>query len=155
MLNCGTTNDLKSILSFSGNLKCYVIDCHRPVVINNVTDEQNVYFGRVDYCQIIVINDGSIDMADIPSDISDDDDDNNNNNNAVEDDDNSLSDDLDNVSDTELENRKRRRAERLSYLQHKDKKRRMINEYNAFNFYSRPASIIVALACLFYCSCTA
>lgn len=80
-------------------------------------------------------------MADIPSDISEDEDD-------VEDD--SLSEGLeDDVSDTELENRKRQRAERLAYLQHKDKKRRMINEYNAFNFYSRPASIIVALGFCF------
>lgn len=46
MLNCGATNDLKSILTFSDSLKCYVIDCHRPVVINNVMDEHNVSLGR-------------------------------------------------------------------------------------------------------------
>lgn len=42
MINCGATNDLKSIITFTPELKCYVIDAHRPVVINNVTDASNV-----------------------------------------------------------------------------------------------------------------
>ena len=71
--------------------------------------------------QIVVINDGSIDLSDIPSDTSDEEE-------GEEEDSDGL---------------KRSRSEHQALLERNDAKRRKVTEYNAFNFYARPASIIV------------
>ena len=71
-----------------------------------------------------MINDGSIDLSDIPSDTSDEEE-------EEEEDSSSL---------------KRSRSEHLALLERNDAKRRKVTEYNAFNFYARPASIIVGAA---------
>lgn len=79
------------------------------------------------------MNDGSVDENDIPSDISE------------------SESESESESDYEIypddeETRSRKRELRLSHeakRQHNEKKRRMLANYNEFNYYSRPTSIQV------------
>ena len=78
------------------------------------------------------MNDGSVDENDIPSDISDSD--------------SESESDYEIYPDDDDETRSRKRELRLSReakRQHHDKKRRMLANYNEFNYYSRPTSIQV------------
>lgn len=80
------------------------------------------------------MNDGSVDESDIPSDISE-----------SESESGSESDE-EIYPDDDNETRSRKRALRLSReakRQRNDKKRRMLANYNEFNYYSRPTSIQV------------
>ena len=61
VLNCGAIVNLKSLLSLQPEMKCYVIDSHRPMHLTNVYDTQ----------QVVVLNDECLSTEDIPSDGSD------------------------------------------------------------------------------------
>ncbi|KAK8813177.1 hypothetical protein WA158_002769 [Blastocystis sp. Blastoise] len=60
-LNCGGSVDLSSVLTLSEDTICYVIDSHRPISIENIRSPK----------QIIVINDGSILLDDVPELLTD------------------------------------------------------------------------------------
>ena len=79
----------------------------------------------------MVVNDGTVDESEIPSDISDSEEE---------------SEEEESLLDEDEEARYRKRELRLSReakRQHREKKRRMLANYNEFNYYSRPTSIQV------------
>lgn len=81
------------------------------------------------------MNDGTVDPNEIPSDISEEEE-----------------EEEETEEEEDEETRSQKRALRLSReakRQHNDKKRRLLANYNEFNYYSRPTSIQVSLSAVF------
>ena len=116
MLNCGATIDLAANLSLTPSLKCLVFDSHKPVHINNV------HGSEIGSSQVFIVKDSSVSEETVPTELSE-------------------SEEEEGSEDDEA-TRKRKRERREA---HEAKRRRLI-EYNAFNYYSCPCSMLVGVA---------
>ena len=47
MLNCGATVELAAHLSLTAEMKCIVLDSHKPIHIGNIKNADQVSFVRV------------------------------------------------------------------------------------------------------------
>ncbi|KAM7452757.1 hypothetical protein BLSTO_06503 [Blastocystis sp. subtype 1] len=115
MLNCGATIDLAANLSLTPSLKCLVFDSHKPVHINNV------HGSEIGSSQVFIVKDSSVSDETVPTELSE-------------------SEEEEGSEDDEA-TRKRKRERREA---HEAKRRRLI-EYNAFNYYSCPCSMLVGV----------
>lgn len=82
------------------------------------------------------MNDGSVDESEIPSDLSE----------SEEEESEDESSDIDRIEEMDEERMSRKRAAhalREEKRQRHDKKRRLLSNYNEFNYYSRPTSMQV------------
>ena len=82
------------------------------------------------------MNDGSVDESEIPSDLSE----------SEEEEEEEESSDIDRIEEMDEERISRKRAARAlreEKRQRHDKKRRLLSNYNEFNYYSRPTSMQV------------
>lgn len=123
MLNCGATVELGAHLSLREDMKCIVLDSHKPIHIGNIQSGE----------QVVVVNDGTVDESEIPSDLSEE---------SSEESEESEESEM----DEETRNRKREiKLSREARRQRNDKKRRLLANYNEFNYYSRPTSIQVSM----------
>ena len=132
MLNCGGTVDLNENLSLPSSSKCLVVDSHRPIHLGNIRSDSRVDFYELNKEEIVVVNDGSIEPSEIPSDISE-----------------SEEECEEEVNEDEDEESMKRRVEKekeheLKRLEH-DRKRRKLTRYEEYNYYSRPVSFQVSM----------
>eukprot|EP00501_MAST-03F_sp_TOSAG23-6_P001345 GSMAST32.ASY1.ANO1.1394.1 assembled CDS len=137
MLNCGGVVNLHEILSLPRRISCFVLDSHRPVHLANIYTE-----GK----SVVVFNDGTLQLRDLPSDGSD-----------IDLDPNSQSEDESDMSDDENfdeNSRKRRKTENgskdvLGPRKMKRARREKLSEYvciYSFHFCMPAASLAYILA---------
>ena len=120
MLNCGATIDLAANLSLTPSLKCLVFDSHKPIHINNVHGSENSDENGSN--QVFIVKDSSVSVETVPTELSE-------------------SEEEEEASDDDEATRKRKREK---WEAHEAKRRRLI-EYNAFNYYSCPCSMLVGI----------
>ena len=119
MLNCGATIDLAANLSLTPSLKCLVFDSHKPIHINNVHGSEG---GVEDHsAPVFIVKDSSVSEETVPTELSESEE--------------------EEASEDDEATRKRKRERREA---HEAKRRRLI-EYNAFNYYSCPCSMLVGV----------